>query len=540
MQCIITKYTKYSKTNDRQENGNRMIYISAPRSPGIDNNRSMDQAEAPVEHAISTPVCSNRSTATKSSTSHVVPPDNHPAYDCHYEEHDESSYSSLHLQPSHACDDRENFDFMRKRRKVGDSEVDQPLSTPTKPLPLSPDFEDDIGVIKSSSTGDTVNSTPSSSAVESPTESCKVDEIPSSSLAVPKNHDLRRGKKNKERSNKKKVVPPAAARSPTGTTSVIKRRPSLQSPHVHERSASIRHRTVSQLINEEIDCDNGLLFLDDYDHVLQPSAPEKVHNQQSSVWMPIISDQMASRFDDRKGVVRRPRKPDKREAESTPVVTSSSSNNSKAPNLPTGKPSFVARLTLLGVSVHLGTYKVSSAAAAAVDIANIYFWGSDFTDVDQLEVLSKVEVWRALLAAGAARLKPTYEVEPFNGRFNQTQKEAFQHTVQQAIGSIGGADEDLAYILMSIDSQNDQKAQNFDKMREESLLKTKTQEKKIAKHHGRKKAEKKIVLTTTHSVPPAGAMFSGDHGEFQVDSKGLFSWRKQQTKNYENKPIAER
>jgi len=159
---------------------------------------------------------------------------------------------------------------------------------------------------------------------------------------------------------------------------------------------------------------------------------------------------------------------------------------------------YKARGKYQDVSVNLGSHHKSSASAgAAVDIANMLFWGQQ--NERPLYVLSQIEIEKALQASGVNDLKATSD--RFRHRFTEDQKEYFEYCVSHAHSSIGGKDDELAAWLASIDKLA------FKKKKKTNHKRKKIEQKQANAKKNRSQVDENYVL-------------------YEVDNDGLFSWRK--------------
>ena len=171
--------------------------------------------------------------------------------------------------------------------------------------------------------------------------------------------------------------------------------------------------------------------------------------------------------------------------------------------LKTSTESYKARLSFSNVSVNLGSYENSASAAAAVDIANVLFWGEENTK--PLYLLSLKEIEMALDAIGIPNIKMASET--FREKFDEDQKFIFESYIGAAVTTIGGNDDALLPILCSLEKYKS----NKDKMHSKKI--TKKNVKSSMKKNKRKRTDP--IIDEQHDVV------------YEVDDDGVFSWRKE-------------
>mmetsp|Transcript_9282 Transcript_9282/g.13793 ORF Transcript_9282/g.13793 Transcript_9282/m.13793 type:complete len:639 (-) Transcript_9282:85-2001(-) len=168
---------------------------------------------------------------------------------------------------------------------------------------------------------------------------------------------------------------------------------------------------------------------------------------------------------------------------------------------------YKARGKFFDVSVNLGCHRSSAAAAAAVDIANVLFWGGENIK-KPLYVLSLNEIEKGLKAAGVNDVKALSDV--FRQKFNEEHKVLFENYVENTLCSIGGKDDDAANVLCCLNKYYDGK-------------KYKRQVKNMEgkEHNEEERRSKKRKKRGANQL-----LFDGEHVIYEIDNDGIFSWRR--------------
>lgn len=262
---------------------------------------------------------------------------------------------------------------------------------------------------------------------------------------------------------------------------------------------------ASKIICEDIECGTGLAF-NHWDSALKDE-----------------DEQWLDKYSDRVGIrkwVTRDRK----------SVKKKSSENTR----------YRSNFSCDGISLHLGNHRTSASAAAAIDLANILLLGTD--DCKPLHVLSSVEAGIALKAAGVPGIYSDGRVEPLNEKFfTENVKNSFVKSIDNALASIGGQDDLLSSILCSLDVETVREADLHDKQEQERQQKREAKLKRRAKaqEERRKKLEENnafVAVDESLDHNKCFLQFEGEHGLFEVDRNGKFTWIKD-TDFHTNKPL---
>ena len=191
--------------------------------------------------------------------------------------------------------------------------------------------------------------------------------------------------------------------------------------------------TLTQLLSEEIDCGDGLIF-EDLDHL----SPDHFFQ------VPGVRKRWYKKTK-QKTIQKKTSKKQKVSQESSANAMSNANENEL----------YSARMQISGVSINLGTDHLTSLpAAAALDIAYRLLRGGD--NNRPYYVLSEVEVLKALAAIGyGTTLDPGEFKHSF---FTQERKEYFESLVDRALSSLGGRDDFYTDILCNLNRYGDTKS----------------------------------------------------------------------------------
>jgi hypothetical protein len=283
--------------------------------------------------------------------------------------------------------------------------------------------------------------------------------------------------------------------------------------------------TLTQLLSEEIDCGDGLIF-EDLDHL----SPDHFFQ------VPGVRKRWYKKTK-QKTIQKKTSKKQKVSQESSANAMSNANENEL----------YSARMSISGVSINLGTDHLTSLpAAAALDIAYRLLRGED--NNRPYYVLSEVEVLKALSAIGyGTTLDPGEFKHSF---FTQERKEYFESLVDRALSSLGGRDDFYTDILCNLKRYGDTKSakasantnpsavttvtsrtsaittetsKTFDASLSSSesidTSSTKTSRKKS------KAAHEEYITPEDLKTPDPDLNHTGEHVIYDVHDDGTYSWR---------------
>ncbi len=272
-----------------------------------------------------------------------------------------------------------------------------------------------------------------------------------------------------------------------------------RTPHQKESAPPARRiitRNSCHQLLDDIDCGTGLVFLD-----VDNGDDEFLNRYLCTPGVRLFKDHNNSNSNNSNSKGREKQK------SKTKKVNSSNTSSSRAQRghgEESASKLYKSRGKFLDVSVNLGCHQSSAAAAAAVDIANVLFWGGE--NEKPLYVLTLGEIEKALKAAGVNDIRGVSDM--FQKKFNEEHKALFETYVENALCSIGGKDDDAAGVLCCLEKFKNGKKNNAKPKRR---LKHASHENQCKK---RKKKDKSDFL------------FDGEHVIYEVDNDGKFSWRK--------------
>jgi hypothetical protein len=245
-------------------------------------------------------------------------------------------------------------------------------------------------------------------------------------------------------------------------------------PAISPLQKKSQHLTCTQIVREEIDCGNGMIF-QNFDDI-----PDN-----HFLYVPGV----------RMRKMKAKPKPTQRRCGNKRKLSMDGNDESQS------KVFYSGRMSLAGVSVNLGSdHRSSAAAAAALDIANKLYWGRN--NRRPYYVLSEVEVLQSLGSVGYG--STIHPQEFVRSLFTQERKEYFESLVDEALSSLGGRDDYYADILCSLDSSSSADGNKGLKVK--------------ATKNVKEKANCQESIDETLS-------YSGKHIMFEVDNDGMFTWK---------------
>jgi len=272
----------------------------------------------------------------------------------------------------------------------------------------------------------------------------------------------------------------------------------------------------TQLLSEEIDCGDGLIFED-----LDLLSPDQF------LQVPGVRKRLYKKTK-QKMIQRKISKKQKVSQESSLCGDANGLANASG-NL---TELYSGRMSISGVSINLGTDHLTSLpAAAALDIANRLYRGAE--NNRPYYVLSEVEVLKALGSIGYGTTVDPQEFK--HSLFTQERKKYFESLVDRALSSLGGRDKVYADILCNLNKYGDKKSakatatasametsktvvvSSSSESVDTSSSKT-SRRKRMAEHEACVKPQdlKNTVTDLKHT---------GEHVIYDVHDDGTFSWR---------------